>query len=687
MATMSQEEVDAWLGAHGGGQLQHGIEKKQVRNPNYNEVKGPTPSNPEFITIDVETWTNSKTGAKLVAQHLPDGSWERHDAVEGDPNKQGSQGSNVPTNTTEPYIVTRNPDGSLKQEPNPNYRPPATDVAKPPEQKDEGGRRYVWKPNPGGPNAGGRWEDVGSAPETPAERQAREANAPSQSIRTENGGDGKPYTVITIVPKPGQPGQPGQIVLGPDGKVAPGGVPGKPAQEKKETVTVNGKVYIQVSKQNPDGTVELYHTDQSGNRVALPDMAPDQPSTAGPALPEFVLGHSQEALGTYKRQLQEGVAKGLWSQKWANERWTEALQVADVAVKDAATTQRDIESKRNDQYSRATQSLNFMQNTTKNAFDTVEKLNGLLPEGSSLGGQAFAAMLGLSMMQQALSGINRRPDEPQPPTPPTLADLSNPDALAAKRQQIMANPVFRPAQPVTSAQDAALRTPPPVGGPAEAPSRGAIPPARPPAPVAAPAPAAPAPAALPPNRPDQTQAAPQIENAINPPGTVIPAPGQIPAAIRVRNKATGAVREIANTQFGTGLEYDPSQYDVVPADASDPNVGHPGDPGYVPPSYGKPDGGTPPQPIAPSTPGFAPQTMAPPAQTDYPVLASMAPPSFAFSTPAPQSSADPYPAQLYSQAASKAPWEMSPAEIQHYTDMGIPDEVVWGVPGLKGNAA
>jgi hypothetical protein len=32
--------------------------------------------------------------------------------------------ANVPTNTTEPFIVTRNPDGTLRQDPNPNYQGP-----------------------------------------------------------------------------------------------------------------------------------------------------------------------------------------------------------------------------------------------------------------------------------------------------------------------------------------------------------------------------------------------------------------------------------------------------------------------------------------------------------------------------------------------------------------------------------
>lgn len=87
MAQMSQADVDAWIAAHGGRDLQHGVEQKQVKNPSYNPDKGPRPGNEEYTTVEVETWTNSKTGAKFSAKHLPDNSWDRYDAVDGDPNK------------------------------------------------------------------------------------------------------------------------------------------------------------------------------------------------------------------------------------------------------------------------------------------------------------------------------------------------------------------------------------------------------------------------------------------------------------------------------------------------------------------------------------------------------------------------------------------------------------------------
>lgn len=196
--------------------------------------------------------------------------------------------------TGRPAIVTEYETGEPSYE---EIKPPAntSTTAEPPTTKDEGGRRWVWQPNPGGPNAGGRWVDVGSAPETPAERQAREASAPTQTLRVEEV-NGVKYTVITIVPKPGQQGEPAQVVLGPDGKQVAGGIPGKQPVESKDTVTgPDGKTYIRVKKQNPDGSVEIYHTDQAGNRTMLPDDKSKAP-IPGDA-PSFTPNQNEADLG------------------------------------------------------------------------------------------------------------------------------------------------------------------------------------------------------------------------------------------------------------------------------------------------------------------------------------------------------------------------------------------------------
>ena len=231
MATMSQEEVDAWLGAHGGGQLQHGIEKKQVRNPNYNEVKGPTPSNPEFITIDVETWTNSKTGAKLVAQHLPDGSWERHDAVEGDPNKPGADTKKTPPGG-KPYID----DGP---------------------EAGKTGRRWGWNPDTGAYD-----RDLGSSPAAQAAEQGQSGEERGQ-VPNRPG-----WTFVTRTQT--QNGNTTKVTkyIGPDGKE----VDTLPAETKttREPDPKHPGLYV-VSVANPaTGATDTHYENAAGQRVEAP---------------------------------------------------------------------------------------------------------------------------------------------------------------------------------------------------------------------------------------------------------------------------------------------------------------------------------------------------------------------------------------------------------------------------------
>lgn len=83
----------------------------------------------------------------------------------------------------------------------------ATTLAKAPDEKDEGGRRFVWVPNPDG--QGGKWQDVGPAPETPQEaarRKEEEAKADkwTEINRTTVKNDQTGQTKLTITEVNGQ---------------------------------------------------------------------------------------------------------------------------------------------------------------------------------------------------------------------------------------------------------------------------------------------------------------------------------------------------------------------------------------------------------------------------------------------------------------------------------------------------
>ncbi|MCC6315455.1 MAG: hypothetical protein IT337_15730, partial [Thermomicrobiales bacterium] len=253
-------------------------------------------------------------------ERFVNGQWVVEDNPLYEPPVSETRPQTVATNTSEPYIVTRQPDGTLKSEPNPNYKGP--------------------EPKPG-------------------------------TILTIKGQDGKTY----LVPVDAQ---------GNPGRARDSGVPG------------------------------------------------DAPTEPGPRLPQIILGNSQEALRTYHEQLSAGVAAGRWSQAWANERWAEAHQVAQIAVQEAATWQRNEESSRNAEFNIAQSRQSSMNTATSNALTFVNSINGYLPAGSNLGGQAFAALLGLNMLQSQMSGMNKIDPRRQPPQL-TPAEISNPAALQARR--------------------------------------------------------------------------------------------------------------------------------------------------------------------------------------------------------------------------------------------------------------
>jgi hypothetical protein len=197
---LTQEQVEQWIAANGGpGAVQYAVEQKSVKNPAYDpydDTKGP-----QYTTIPVETWKNSKTGAVLSARRGDDGSFEEWESATADPNKnqnddtpdkrnaaelqrqrernaalpaaqdpayetdeerrkrgdariaqQRQQGIDadaaaarnaprpVATNTTEPYIVQAGPNGQITTTPNPNYQGPKPERSV---VKGADGRSYV----------------------------------------------------------------------------------------------------------------------------------------------------------------------------------------------------------------------------------------------------------------------------------------------------------------------------------------------------------------------------------------------------------------------------------------------------------------------------------------------------------------------------------------------------------------
>lgn len=491
--------------------------------------------------------------------------------------------------------------------------------------------------DPSANNGQGQWVDAG--PNDAEIRRRADANKPGAPTLKP---DGKGGTIA--------------VQTMPDGTIKTTPLPDVPSDRPApERVTVGGVVY----ERGPDG--------QYTRAQGLPSEG--EATAGGPPMPEFVYGAIEQSLTTYHAALQKD--PNLTPAQRAS-RFQEAVQAANIATQNAATAQRERESTRNFEYNRAGAILNYQQSGLGQALDFVKSFNGSLPVGSSAGGDAFAALMGLQMLQMERSGIRDIKADVRAPVPAlTPATLTNPDAMAAKRKEIMAHPVFSPKPPATY-----------PGAPSAGPAASAAPP-----------PASPAPA----------------------PG--VPAPPPAPAAPPAPMTA-----EQAQGFQGRGIN--PSTGEPI----VDPNLGQPGDPGYsttppptvAPVAPGAPTSelGQPGDPIypnvAPVTPTIGPSVnpdgtpnygqpgmrvlpdpnAAPPPSPLPPNEVTMAPaPEFAALAqymPAPTPPPQPRPIQadagqppaalMSAKIATTPPWRLSPEELAYAEQNGLLEHAM-RVPG------
>ena len=401
----------------------------------------------------------------------------------------------------------------------------------------------------------------------------------------------------------------------------------------------------------------------------------NNPTAPAPRMPNFVLGGSQAALTEYKAQLQQGVSSGLWSQKWADDRWGEAVQMAQQVNQDYATQQREIESTRNAEINLAQGRATLGQNAITTALEHVNKINGSLPEGSPLGGQTFAALLGMNMLMQARSGIDSidvraRPQQQVPAITP--AEMRDPVAMQARRSEVSSQitaslgaPPFvqQPAAPVQPAQPTPSAATPaaPVGAASAGPARPAapmlpeaVPGGGPPAPTGAPGFGAPAelPEATPGGGPPPPPPMPAQPTPMSQPETF--APGQFPG--------------------GSVLPQTPPEQPYVPV-----HEWQPAQPFNDDPTQG-PVGQAPVYPVlaSASSPTMPAPQPAPTPEQPYSVLAGATMPTMQ----APVQQPTPYPAMQQVDIAGTPPWQLSAADYERAVAEGREDQF-WSVPGRR----
>lgn len=404
----------------------------------------------------------------------------------------------------------------------------------------------------------------------------------------------------------------------------------------------------------------------------------------GPAMPTFVVGMASDAIRQYADQLNAAVAAGpanggITSGE-RDKRLNEALQLAQVAVNEAATIQRQNESNLNARVNLATTKYANEVDGLNNALKFVTDLNGKLEEGSTVGATAFAALLGMQAIARKRSGI----DAIQPPAP---GDQRSPQgqqigaaaqgATAQANAQIsrLTNPSN--AQAVASDQQA-------VRAMLEAEQQAAA--ART---AAAAQPAAPAQAASPP----ASVPAPIMPSRMAPGAAAAAAPA--PAAIERADDVLTVQAPDGSTHYMTRANWDasgPNQagYTVVNAEAASARPGvqssqsssdywnqQPSPQQGVPNVY--PDMGPPAtMPAAPGSPAGGNVQMAPSPDQDFAIMRAMQPERVAAPTPDMAG----HPLLLRSEAESLPPWRIPPERLQEMEAAGVPLESIWSVPGV-----
>ena len=544
---MTQAQVEAWIAQNGGpGAVQYAVEQKRIANPTYNAAKGPTASNPEYVMVEVETWKNTKSGAILSAKNDGSGTFEVYDNVSADPNK-------------------------------PTAAAGATAQAEPPKEKEENGRRYVWKPNPGGPNAGGKWEDVGPAAVKPEDRVGK----PTGNTRTTSK-NGQTVKETEYQLPDGSKEWRSQTETGEPDRV------GKPSGNTRQR-TENGQSIKEVEYVLPDGTKEW-----------RAQTAPDSSTTPDPTdmpTPSLTVGDAASDLAKFEVYLAEKVRKGELTIDRADQLRKNRLELWRTAINETQgivntqqaeagrqTTERG--QTLQDLGNRRTSATSLSNTATQAAMDTVGNAGAGAPGGDFLALLRYARNSAQDFVNG--TGANREVPVTQPGPMLTSVNSQGPrgTSLLNPRAPFLAPPTAAtPAPPSGAEVEAARQTTMNANRAATAPLLA------PPPPVAGPNPATP-------------NLVPPPPVAVPPPASVVPAgtpnPGPVPGQ-------------------------DPSTWAPPPAAPADPNAPNGAWPA-PPPQPGDPSWNTFRPAPSPLPPGEV--TMAPPQSPGF--LSAMRPGSQAY---------------------------------------------------------
>lgn len=347
--------------------------------------------------VPVEQWINRQTGYTITAEVQPGG---------------GS------------YVVT---DNGVK----PENKTPANQNASaaPPTEKDQNGRHFVWKPNPGGPSAGGQWEDVGPAESVSAEQPVngrpgwvqvttKQGNNTTTKFR---GPDGKEVSTLpgesgtTRAPVEGHPG----VFLVTSTAATGNGTNKESHYENAAGQTISAPPDKEEIRKGPDGEdVRVVRDPQTGQVLRYEPITGAQtkppPSEVGNFQPDI----NKPALGIV--EYAQKVYALLAAKKITEQQKNDALTYAHQAATTEASRLDNIRASQAQQQTNAINQRNADQNAsisrgqmantaTQNAFDTSSKLASSMTSKNYTPG-LMQAILGLQdQRQQQWGGLDRPP--------------------------------------------------------------------------------------------------------------------------------------------------------------------------------------------------------------------------------------------------------------------------------------
>lgn len=358
------------------------------------------------------------------------------------------------------------------------------------------------------------------------------------------------------------------------------------------------------------------------------------PQKPGPAMPTFIVGMASDALRQFGDQLNAAVAAGDMTPAERDKRYAEAERAAQIAVNDAVTVQRQQESNLNARVNLATTRYTQQMDGLNNALSFVTKLNATLPEGSDLGGKAFAALLGMQAIAAKRSGITdiQIPGAPDMRSPQGQ-QIANATANTFGTASAQLSRLTNPADPAAVHADQQA-----VSAALQAPSQ-------PPAPAPA-APAAPGPSG---------RLSPGYGDNLEYPFTARPVPAPPMAAPSSVATPTLPSSLPPADEFGRT----PAMGGATPTPPADLETG------TTPPYNDDPSKG----PVGTTLPG-----------DDFAIMKTLPSPAPVFAPPPP--AVGDHPMLLMDRAQTTPPWRLDPSEIERMRAAGIPDATIFAVPGV-----